>query len=427
MKKIKQFSLKAMLLTILAALTIGFTGCSDELSGDQTQGKPGYLSINIKTLQPKQTKIGTDGATDFQDVKNLNIFIFDGSDNLILNRYYDGTTTPALPAVSTGTVGQIDIKVNTLPSDAYVVAVANYGSRIASTVTSLSLLTNLEVSTVKDFEDEGLYMTGRADITRDVAGFIYTSNVKVAPIVSKITVQCKLTDDVLDWYDLAGIYIVNAIDKTKLPIIRTNTGAGVGSDNTILSLITPTIAAKTASSGLPTITDAASGISRDYNFYNGLTGNVTYLKDEGTFTLTSGTSSFYHYYVGENYHAALPTTAGTGSLVTNATDNANTLIVVKVTPNGSCPAYLAGAGAKYYTYDLSNTIPNNVYNINGTSITSPTTWDATNGFSTKRKTNYTVTFNLSQLGADKPYIRMKTLRVNVEAQGWEPATPSFYN
>ena len=45
MKKIKQFSLKAMLLTIAAALTIGFTGCSDELSGDQTQGKPDRKSV----------------------------------------------------------------------------------------------------------------------------------------------------------------------------------------------------------------------------------------------------------------------------------------------------------------------------------------------------------------------------------------------
>ena len=53
MKKIKQFSLKAMLLTIVAALTIGFTGCSDELSGDQTQGKPGYLTVNVKTLKTR--------------------------------------------------------------------------------------------------------------------------------------------------------------------------------------------------------------------------------------------------------------------------------------------------------------------------------------------------------------------------------------
>ena len=56
MKKIKQFSLKATLLTIVAALTIGFTGCSDELSGDQTEGKPGYLTVNVKTLKPRASK-----------------------------------------------------------------------------------------------------------------------------------------------------------------------------------------------------------------------------------------------------------------------------------------------------------------------------------------------------------------------------------
>ena len=417
MKKMKNMKLKAVLLSLVAVLTLGLTSCTDETSGDQTTGKPGYLSINLKTLQPKQTKDGSDATSDFQTVKDLNIFIFDATHNLLLNKYYDGTTTPALPTVTTGVVGVIPIKVNTLPTGAYVVAVANFGSRITG-ITDLTSLTNLEVTTVKDFATSGLYMTGQADITADATGFIYTSNVKVAPIVSKITVKCNLTDDVLAWYDLTGIYIVNAIDNTKLPIIRTNTGAGAGSDNTILSLITPTT--KTASSGLPTITDAATGISRDYNFYTGLTGDVASLKDEGALT-SNAASTGYHYYVGENYHAALPGTAGSGLLVTNATANANTLIVVKVTPNESAPGYL-GAGARYYTFDLSNTIANNVFDINGTSISG---WTASNGFSTKRKTNYTVTFNLSQLGADKPYIRMKTLNVNVEAQGWEPATASF--
>lgn len=411
MKNLKQFRLKALLLTIVAALTIGFTGCSDDLSGDQTEGKPGYLTINLKTLQPKQTKVAGDVTTDYQTIKNLNIFVFNASHNLILNKYYDA------PTVTSGVVDQIDIRVNTLPTGAYVVAVANYGSRI-TTVTNLASLTNLEVSTVKDFAADGLYMTGQADITTDTTGFIYTSNVKVAPIVSKITVQCILTEDVSAWYDVTGIYVVNAIDTTKLPIIRKNTGNGAGSDNTILSLITPT--AKTASSGLPTITDAATGLLRDYNFYTGLTGDVSFLKNEGP-----SLSGLYHYYVGENYHAALPTTAGTGALVTNASDNANTLIVVKVTPKSSgVPDYITAMGDKYYTYDLSNAIANNAYNVNSTNITG---WTADDGFSTKRKTNYTVTFNLSQLGADKPYIRMKTLKVNVEAQGWEPATagPTF--
>jgi len=422
MKKIKQFSLKAMLLTIVAALTIGFTGCSDELSGDQTQGKPGYLTINVKTLKPRASKTPGPALADYQLMKDLNIFIFDATHNLILNKYYDATTTPAIPTVTDGVVDQIDIRVNTLPAGAYVVAVANFGSRITD-VADITDITDIEVSTVKDFAADGLYMTGQADITADATGFIYTSNVKVAPIVSKISVQCNLNDDVLAWYDVTGIYIVNAIDKTKLPIIRNNTGNGTGSDNTISSLITPTVAAKTASSGLPTITDAATGLLRDYNFYTGLTGGVSFLKDEG-----SSLSGFYHYYVGENYHAALPTNAGSGALVTNASANANTLIVVKVTPKLSdVPAYITAMGDKYYTYDLSNAIANNAFDYGMTPAATPiiTGWTDADGFSTKRKTNYTVTFNLSQLGADKPFIRMKTLHVNVEAQGWEPATVTF--
>lgn len=413
--------LKTTFLTIVALISLGLSSCTDEFAGDPTTGKPGYLTVNLKTIQPKQTKVSGDAQTDFQDVKNLNIFIFDASDNLILNKYYDALTTPALPSVTSGTVDQIDIRVNTLPTGAYVVAVANYGSRITD-ITNLTSLTSLEVSTVKDFGTDGLYMTGQADITTDATGFIYTSNVKVAPIVSKITVQWNLTDDVLAWYDVTGIYIVNAIDKTKLPIIRINTGTGTGTDNAILSLITPT-AAKTASSGLPTITDAATGLLRDYNFYTGLTGDVTFLKDEGL-----SLSGSYHYYVGENYHAALPINAGSGSLVTNASANANTLIVVKVSPKSSgVPTYITTMGDKYYTYDLSNAIANNAFDYGMTPAATPiiTGWTDADGFSTKRKTNYTVTFSLSQLGADKPYIRMKTLSVNVEAQGWESATVSF--
>lgn len=234
-------------------------------------------------------------------------------------------------------------------------------------------------------------------------------------------VKCNLLEDVLAWYDLTGIYIVNAIDKTKLPIIRTNTGSGSGNNNTITSLITPAI--KTASSGLPTITDDLTGLHRDYNFYTGLIGNVTYLKDEGTpLALTAGISGFYHYYVGENYHAALPTNAGSGALITNATANANTLIVIKVTPKATAPQYIQTMGAKYYTLDLNNAIAQNTYDYAGTSIAS---WiNNTFGFSTKRKTNYAVTFNLSQIGSDKPYIRMKDLNVNVTAQGWDDASTS---
>ena len=74
MKKFKQMKLKATLLTILAALTIGFTGCSDELSGDQTQGKPGYLTVNVKTLKPRTSKTPTVGANDFKTMNDLNIW-----------------------------------------------------------------------------------------------------------------------------------------------------------------------------------------------------------------------------------------------------------------------------------------------------------------------------------------------------------------
>lgn len=415
----KTIKVQVFLLSLVAVLTLGLTSCSDEL-GDNTTGKPGYLTLNLKTLKPKATKLAGDSINDYKFIKDLNVFIFDGSDNLILDKYYSASTTPALPAVTGGSVAQISIKVNSLPTGAYAVVVANYGSRITITgtnnITNLTSLTNLEVPTIKDFATDGLYMTGQADITSDATGFIYTSNVKVAPIVSKIVVKCNLLEDVLSWYDLTGIYIVNAIDKTKLPIIRNVTGS-VNND-TIRSLITP--GTKTASSGLPTITDAASGLARDYHFYTGLTGNVPYLKDEGiSLPLTAGVSNYYHYYVGENYHAALPTNAGSGALITNATANANTLIVVKVTPKATAPQYIQTMGNKYYTLDLNNAIAQNAYNA----LTRITSWtDNTFGFSTKRKTNYAVTFNLSQIGADKPYIRMKTLNVNVTAEGWDDAS-----
>lgn len=180
----KTIKVKALLLSLVAVLTFGLTSCTDEL-GDKTTGKPGYLTLNLKTLKPKATKVVGDNTTDFEDIKNLNVFIFDGSHNLILDKFFSASTTPALPSVTGGTVNQITIKVNTLPTGAYVVVVANYGSRITTTnnITDLTSLTNLEVSTVKDFATDGLYMTGQADITSDATGFIYTSNVKVAPIV----------------------------------------------------------------------------------------------------------------------------------------------------------------------------------------------------------------------------------------------------
>ncbi|MDD2531019.1 MAG: hypothetical protein PHN41_07285, partial [Bacteroidales bacterium] len=210
MKKIKQFSLKATLLSLVAVLAIGLTSCSDEMSGDQTQGKPGYLSINLKTLQPKQSKVGGDGANDYETINDLNIFVFDGtSHNLLLNKHYTYGTP-----VTDGTQTE-NISVNSLPADAYVVVVANYGQRI-DTVTTYAGLQSIPIETVRDFANLGLHMTGKANIETSTDGYSYISNVNIAPVESKITVNWTLTDDVLANYNVTGIYIVNAINKTTL-------------------------------------------------------------------------------------------------------------------------------------------------------------------------------------------------------------------
>ena len=63
--------LKATLLAIVAVLSLGFTSCTDELGSDQTQGKPGYLTINVKTLKPTQSKfIGTGATDDFTKIQD---------------------------------------------------------------------------------------------------------------------------------------------------------------------------------------------------------------------------------------------------------------------------------------------------------------------------------------------------------------------
>lgn len=72
----KQMKVKALLLSIVAVLTLGLTSCTDETNGDQTQGKPGYLSINLKTLKPKQTKTSADLSSDYKTINNLNVFIY---------------------------------------------------------------------------------------------------------------------------------------------------------------------------------------------------------------------------------------------------------------------------------------------------------------------------------------------------------------
>ncbi|MFV0600211.1 MAG: fimbrial protein [Bacteroidales bacterium] len=389
MKKIKQFSLKATLLTIVAALTIGFTGCSDELSGDQTQGKPGYLTLNLKTLKPKQTKFAGANADDYKTLNDLNIFVFDGN-TLILNKYVNtGLSDDGLP-------NSIEIRVGTLPLTARVVAVANYGSRM-SAITDSADLAELSVSTVGDFTSN-LLMTGESGIAVD--GLNYTASVLVAPITSKINVGFTLSGDAA-YYGVTGIYIVNAVDSTLLPIIQPS--------NAISHIITPAV--KTAKTGL-------TGVgSRDYHIYNSALS--THLKDEASATDSLRYANTFTYYVGENYHANIPGTRGTGTLfandAANTAANANTLIVVKVTPkpisDGGLPSIIA-MGDKYYTYDLSSAITPSNDVITGI---------ATTGFSTKRKTNYHVTFNLTDFGTTNPFEQLSKLTVTVTASPWENA------
>lgn len=409
MKKIKQFSLKAMLLTILAALTIGFTGCSDELSGDQTQGKPGYLTINVKTLQPKQTKLAGDSINDYKLIKDLNIFLFDTSGNKLQQKYVSGGYTSNT---------SISMQVGTIPPGSKVVVVANYGNAITG-VTIYADLTGKEITTVKDFATDGLHMTGEANVSGIGTG-TYESHVNVAPVESKITVNWTLTD-VATNYVVTGVYVVNAINKTTLPIIRQRTyvsdWTAAASDIAISSKINAGI--RTASFGLTPVT------GRDYDFYTGMTDlsatTDTYLKDKisdtafttdasGTYVKynTSMIATGLHYYVGENYHADLPLANG-GDSITNASANANTIVVVRVTPKSDAPAYIKKGGHKYYTYDFRNT-------SSGLNAAATVT-NITEGFSVRRKTNYNLTFALTSIGANDPFVR-NTLTVYVTAEGW---------
>lgn len=430
MIKIKQFSLKATLLTIVAALTIGFSGCSDELSGDQTQGKPGYLTINLKTLKPLQTKVGGLASSDYQFIKDLNIFVFDGtSHNLLLNKYYTYGTP-----VTNGTQTE-NISVSSLPADAYVVVVANYGLRI-DTVTTYAGLQSIPIETVRNFATLGLHMTGKANIQVTNNGYSYISNVSIAPVEAKITVNWTLTEDAAN-YDVTGVYIVNAINKTQLPIIRNNNYNGTAWDATASNILPAGFinvigTSRTASTGL-----AAVG-SRDYNFYGAMTDD-TLLRDEVVVTFLGTAGSEYlpatytalaptHYYVGENYsnNAGAPN-AGVGTILADAAANAgtneNTLVVIRVTPLNGAPAYIKAMGHKYYTYEFTKA----VHTINSTNLgTGAIGPDATGvGFSVRRKTNYTLTFGLANLGATNPFERLKSLQVNVEANAWDTASVSF--
>lgn len=425
MKKIKQFSLKATLLTIVAALTIGFTGCSDELSGDQTQGKPGYLTVNVKALKPRLSKSTGDGTGDYSVIKDLNVFIFDGTaaNNKLQQKYLTGTL--ASPQT-------VSMQVGTLPTTAKVVVVANYGSGITG-VNTYAQLVALEVETVRDFSTLGLHMTGEANISGTGT---YTSYVNIAPVESKITVNWTLAQDAAN-YVVTGVYVVNAINKTKLPIIRQrshNAGDWTTVNNASDIAITSNINAgtRTASYGLTPVT------GRDYNFYNGMTDlsatSDTYLKDalantlfttdpSGTYITDNSTAltTGLHYYVGENYHADLPT-AGSGAIfdgttITNAT-NANTIVVVRVTPRSDAPAYIKEGGHKYYTYDFRNT--SSALNA------AATVTNITEGFSVRRKTNYNLTFALTSIGASDPFVRLNTLTVYVTADDWnDGGTVSF--
>lgn len=420
MKKIKQFSLKATLLTIVAALTIGFTGCSDELSGDQTQGKPGYLTINLKNIKPVQTKLAGAASTDFQKINNLNLFVFNSGDNLLISKWYPTATG----IDQAGAATYLPIQVNTLPPGCYVVAVANYGSKIDD-ITTYAQLEAKSINTIKDFATEGLHMTGRGDIDYTAASsYTYTATVKIAPVEAKITVDWTITaGSNADYYDVTGVYVVNAIAQTKMPIIlNTTTALATGNINPTattnnISLVPGTPATRTAMTGL------AAVANRDFNFY-AMTTNAGLLSDEKTNEITSevldasytAMAKPLHYYVGENYNTdVVPANAGAGAIrIDNTAQNENTLVVVRVTPKSTAPAYIRALGHKYYTYELTET-SNTINSTNLGSVPS-------SGFSVRRKTNYLLTFNLSEMGADEPFTRLSTLTVNVQAQGWDPAT-----
>lgn len=406
MKKIKQFSLKAMLLTIAAALTIGFTGCSDELSGDQTQGKPGYLTVNLRTLKTKQTKFTGDNVLDYQTVKDFNVFVVDGN-NILFSKF---TTTNAAgnPLVSgtdaTSVSNDVSLQVGNLPEAAKVVVIANWGTRITG-ITTLTALKALTVTTVKAFDPtKGLVMTGQGSIATTASGLSYTSAVTVSPVSSKITVKWNTTagSDVAQYFTIDSIFIVNAVRQTTLPIVG---------GTTITDLIVPN--PKLVSSGFNYTGLGTTTTPIDYDLYalNLDAANLT------TANPTAG--ALHHFYVGENYHKAIPTTAGDGAIYTEAltnSSNANTLILIKAMPTPAGEA-IYGTGARYYTYALSNAIANNA------AITDV----ATTGFSTKRKTNYIVNFTLDNAGTTNPFVQVRTLTVTVTASGWDDigTTPTF--
>lgn len=435
MKKIKQFSLKAMLLTILAALTIGFTGCSDELSGDQTQGKPGYLTINLKTLKPNQTKLTGAHGTDYNKISTMDIFVFNAGGQVLIHKF----STPN----ATGGTALLDISVNQLDGTEYVVVVANYdgpntGVNGMTGIVDIGDLNAVEINTVQDFNDaasKGLHMTGKANIETTATGYI--SNVNVAPVEAKITVNWAFgTTELSDNFKVTGIYVVNAITKTTLPIIRDRVYNGTtwaASASNILPkdyINLSGTANRTAATGF--VIPVAQTTS-DFNLYDGLTAANNLLKDEDAAGLIQ-TANTYHYYVGENYsNNVVPTVNSLLADITIPHDatakHANTIVIIKATPT-TAGALIYGAADRYYTYEfdkMSNPInrygdATNPNIITGGQIAPTTATEV--GLSIRRKTDYKLTFNLNSVGATEPFRRIRTLRVNVQAEGWDDGTTS---
>lgn len=436
MKKIKQFSLKAMLLTIVAALTIGFTGCSDELSGDQTQGKPGYLTINLKTLKPNQTKLTGAHGTDYNKISTMDIFVFNAFDQVLIHKF----STPS----ATGGTASLDIQVNQLEGTEYVVVVANYdgpntGANGMTGIVDIDDLNAVEINTVQDFNavaSKGLHMTGKANIETTATGYI--SNVNIAPVEAKITVNWVFgTTELSDNFKVTGIYVVNAITKTTLPIIRDRVfNPGTPGTWAAASNILPEnfinfsgTTDRTAATGFVI---PGTQTTSDFNLYAALGTANSLLKDEDTAGLVT-TSNTYHYYVGENYsNNDVPPINSLLSAITIPHDatakHANTIVIIKATPTAA-GADIYGAADRYYTYEFNKLSAGiNRYNVADPNITlggQIATTDATEvGFSIRRKTDYKLTFNLNSVGATEPFRRVRTLTVNVQAEGWDDGTTS---
>lgn len=442
MKKIKQMRLKAILLTIVAVLTLGFTSCTDELGTDQTQGKPGYLTINVKTLQPKQTKMTGVATDDYKNMYNLHVFILRG-ENVILHKYFVSTGTgwtivaeETDPADQVDPIGSVNLDIpvselNILTDK--VVVLANYGNDAAmqtqiTQATTLPLIEAIEITTVRDVSTLGLHMTGIAKIVADGGG--YASPVKVAPVESKITVKWNFTDGLVGNYTVTGVYVVNAITKTQSPMIREN----FASVENKLPAGYINFGTRTAATGYTT----ALPTNIDFNIYSTLSQTEAALLSDvdGAILDAAATGTGLHYYVGENYSNNVVPTTGTiaaNSIANAGTTHANTIVLVKVTPT-SAGALIYGTGDKYYTYEFTK-LSAGASGINNTNLGAGTigsvgsTVDAADqvGFSVRRKTNYNLTFNLSSMGASQPFQRVRNLRVNVEAQGWDDqvVSPTF--